>query len=611
MKGKEFSSVQQYTQLWSMQTGLCQMAFMSHGMRRRAVTLTIFLITVLALSGGVWRFAYLQGLDQLSARGQADLSLASDRLVGQLQRYRDLAVFLADHPQVEAVLRGASPQAGQAFLQKIADKSAALDVQVIDTRRVVLASSRSALNETVLDRRFVRRALGGALGWGHGPDMPLTDRAYFHAAPVFNDLGRVEGAVIVATDLNGIDYDWRGSNPAAFFTDDNGMVQIANRSELLFWQRKNGAVGLTPPQGAWGEFSAVTVKGHEIWNMKWGPYLPDTALHLTQSLPVIGMTGEVLLDTGPARRLAWSQSAAVAALCLAFGALLFLATERRRTLFEVNTRLERQVAKRTAALNASNTELRREATEREEAQAALRRAQADLVQAGKLSALGQMSAGISHELNQPLMAIRSFAENAVQFMERGKFDRASENLTRISQMAARMARIIQNLRAFARQESVPQTRVDVARAVASAVEMTHGYLQAAGVSLDYAAPAGPIWVRGGEVRLGQVFVNLISNAADAMTESRIKKLSIVIETGDVVSVRFCDTGPGIEMPDKVFDPFYTTKTVGSDSGMGLGLSISYGIVQSFGGDIRGSNLDRGGAMFSVQLEPGDEMESSI
>ena len=563
-------------------------------MRRRAVTFAIFLITVLALSGGVWRYAYLQGLDQLRARGQADLSLASDRLVGQLQRYRDLAVFLADHPQVEAVLRGISPQAGRAFLQKIADKSAALDVQVIDTRGVILASSRSTLNEPVLERRFVRRALGGALGWGHGPDMPLTDRAYFHAAPVFNKMG--------------IDYDWRGSNPAAFFTDDNGVVQIANRSELLFWQRKAGAVGLTPPQGASADFSAVTVKGHEIWNMKWGPYLPETALHLTQPLPVIGMTGEVLLDTGPARRLAWSQSAAVAALCLAFGALLFLATERRRTLFEVNTRLERQVAKRTAALNASNTELRREATEREEAQAALRRAQADLVQAGKLSALGQMSAGISHELNQPLMAIRSFAENAVQFMERSKFDRASENLTRISQMAERMARIIQNLRAFARQESVPQTKVDVARVVTSAVEMTDGYLQEAGVTLEYTAPTGPIWVRGGEVRLGQVFVNLISNAADAMTESSPKKLSITIETGDVVSVRFCDTGPGIEMPDKVFDPFYTTKTVGSDSGMGLGLSISYGIVQSFGGDIRGSNLDGGGAMFSVQLEPGDEME---
>ncbi|WP_289082716.1 ATP-binding protein, partial [uncultured Sulfitobacter sp.] len=257
------------------------------------------------------------------------------------------------------------------------------------------------------------------------------------------------------------------------------------------------------------------------------------------------------------------------------------------------------------------------ATEREEAQAALRRAQADLVQAGKLSALGQMSAGISHELNQPLMAIRSFAENAVQFLERDRPDRTAENLTRISQMADRMARIIQNLRAFARQESVPQTRVDVTRVVASAVELTQSYLRDAGVTLDYQPANAPVWVRGGEVRLGQVFVNLITNAVDAMSSSDTKRLSITIDPADPVRVQFRDTGPGIEMPDKVFDPFYTTKSVGKTvgggaegamGGMGLGLSISYGIVQSFGGGIRGTNLDAGGAMFSVTLERADTGE---
>ena len=583
---------------------------MSTGLRRRAATLLIFLLTVLALAAGVWRYAYLQGLDQLSARGQADLSLASDRLVGQLQRYRDLAVFLADHPRVAEVLADKPAAAARDFLQDVADKSGALDVRVVDRNGLVRAGSQDRAAGNLGYLPFVGRALRGALGWGHGPRLPLTDRAYFHAAPVFGPEGRVAGAVIVSTDLNGIDYDWRGSNPAAFFTDGAGLVQIANRSELLFWQRPSGAPGLIPPEGTQGSFAADLVGGHEIWRMGWGPYIPDAALHLTKSLPVIGLTGEVLLDTAPARRLAFSQAAAVAALCLAFGALLFLATERRRALFEANTKLERQVAKRTAALNASNADLRREAAEREEAQAALRRAQADLVQAGKLSALGQMSAGISHELNQPLMAIRSFADNAVQFAARGKPERVTDNLTRISAMAERMARIIQNLRAFARQESMPQTRVDVARVLASAVELTDGYLREAGVTLAYTAPEEPIWVRGGEVRLGQVFVNLITNAADAMTGGAARVLRIEINRGDSVSVRFIDTGPGIEMPDKVFDPFYTTKTVGGASGMGLGLSISYGIVQSFGGQIRGSNLDGGGAMFSVRLERADDMEAA-
>ena len=583
---------------------------MNTGFGRRFATWLIFLTIVAALSAGVWRYAYWQGLDQLSARGRADLSLASDRLVGQLQRYRDLAVFLADHPQVNDVLADKLPGAARDFLQDVADKSAALDVRVVDANGRVMASPQSPPGEVLRDQPFVRRALRGALGWGHGPSLPLTDRAYFHAAPVFDDAGLVKGAVVVTTDLNGIDYDWRGRNPAAFFTDEDGVVQIANRSEMLFWQRPAGKPGLIPPDGSVPAFEAGWIKGHEIWKMGWGPYLPDEALHLTMPLPVVGFIGEVLLDVAPARRLAASQAAAVAALCLAFGALLFLATERRRALSQANARLERRVAKRTAALNASNTELRREAAEREEAQAALKRAQADLVQAGKLSALGQMSAGISHELNQPLMAIRSFAENAGQFMARDKPERVAENLSRISQMAERMARIIQNLRAFARQESVPQTQVDVTRVIASAIELTETYLAKADVSLEYRAPENPVWVRGGEVRLGQVFVNLITNAADAMTGAQTRKLTIRIELDDAVSVQFRDTGPGIEMPDKMFDPFYTTKSVGGSSGMGLGLSISYGIVQSFGGQIRGRNLDEGGAMFSVRLERADMIEDA-
>jgi two-component system C4-dicarboxylate transport sensor histidine kinase DctB len=117
-------------------------------------------------------------------------------------------------------------------------------------------------------------------------------------------------------------------------------------------------------------------------------------------------------------------------------------------------------------------------------------------------------------------------------------------------------------------------------------------------------------VRGGEVRLGQVFVNLITNAADAMTGGEVRRLTIDIDQADGVSVRFKDTGPGVEMPDKVFDPFYTTKSVGGTSGMGLGLSISYGIVQSFGGQIRGSNLDGGGAMFTVRLERAEDVEGA-
>lgn len=576
---------------------------MIQGISQRGLLILAFLAVVAALAAGVWRYGYQHGLDQLAARGQADLALAGDRLVGQLQRYRDLAVVMADHPVIADTLRRGPDRSTQALLLGVADKSAALDVLVVDAEGMLRASALEMAPRDLSGYPYVRRALRGALGWGHGEGEPLTARAFFHAAPVFGEDGRVKGAVMVVTDLNGIDYNWRGTNPAAFFTDSNGKVFISNRSELLFWERPVGGAGLVPPEGEAPAFEARMIGEHEIWGLGWGPYLPGEALHLTQDLPVIGMTGEVLLDIAQTRQLAIAQAAAVAALCLAFGSLLFLASERRRTLSRANAQLEGRVAERTMELRDANARLLAEAAEREEAQAALRQAQDDLVQAGKLSALGQMSAGISHELNQPLMAIRSFAENAVQFMERGAPERANENLLRISDMARRMGRIIRNLRAFSRQETGRPERVELGRVLEVAFDLTRSHVQDAGVTIAYDPPTAPIWVRGGEVRLSQVFVNLINNAVDAMALSPTKVLSIHMTRGDKLAVHFQDTGPGIEMPDKVFDPFFTTKSGSDTGGMGLGLSISYGIVQSLGGQIRGANSEAGGAVFSVMLEP--------
>ncbi len=568
---------------------------------RRALVALLLLGIVAAIAAGVWRSGMRQALDQLALRAQSDLALASDRLVGQLRRYRDLAVLMAGHPQIAEILSREAEPADIALLEEAVDKSAALDVLVLDAGGQVRLAAMSAPATDLSRQPHVRRALQGALGWGHGPNTPLTARAFFHAAPIFGADGKVDGVIVVVTDLNGIDYSWRGSTPAVFFTDTAGVVQISNRSELIFWQRPRNGPGLIPAKGPVLPFEAEHVGPHEIWDLGWGPYLPAQALHLTRDLPVIGLTGEVLLDVAPSRSIAVNQAAMVAALCLAFGALLFLAMERRRVLARANTELEARVAARTTALREINDALRHEATVREAAQTALRRAQDDLVQAGKLSALGQMSAGISHELNQPLMAIRSFAENGLQFLERGTPERAAENLGRISQMAQRMARIIQNLRAFARQESGPQDAVNLGKVLASALELTQGHIDAAGVKLIHEVSPRDLWVRGGEVRLGQVFVNLITNAVDAMADSPHKSLEISISEGDPLTVNFRDTGPGIEMPEKVFDPFYTTKTGGETGGMGLGLSISYGIVQSFGGQIKGTNV-AGGALFTVALE---------
>jgi len=573
---------------------------------RRWWVISGFLAAVALLAAGVWTYGYGQALSQLAPRAEADLELASDRLGTQLQVYQELAVLMAEHPALKGLEQPVRRPAAQALLLEVADKTAALDVLFAAPDGRVLASAHGAAGKDVARWPAFRRAMHGALGSEHGLLPGAFRRAYAYAAPSFGADGRVMGALIVIADVADIEQTWRGNTPAVFFTDDRGEVFVSNRSELLFWTRPAGKAGLAPAKGPAHEFAAYRVGGHEIWRLDWGPYLPARALHMTRPLPVIGMTGEVLVDVAPARRIAGLQAAAVAAICLAFGAMLFLATERRRTLSEANQVLESRVAQRTRALTAANSALRREVAERQEAEAALKRAQAELVQAGKLSALGQMSAGISHELNQPLMAIRQFADNGTAFLARGKTDKARENLGRISDMAARMARIIKNLRAFARNESEPVGRVDLVQVIEAAVELTEARLREHAVTLDWnPGTVGPVSARGGEVRLTQVFVNLITNAADAMMDQDRRHIRIAIETGPRLLVRVQDCGPGLKEPEKVFEPFYSTKAVGSSEGMGLGLSISYGLVQSFGGNIRGSNTGSG-AEFTVELDPWQE-----
>ncbi len=568
-----------------------------------------FCCAVALLSAAVWTYGYRQALSQLSEKAEADLELAADRLSTQMQVYQEVAALMADHPALLA-LEGPDQQlAARNVLLEVADKTAAVNVMYLDTEGQVLAAAQPVARRDMSAHPAFERAMQGALGSAHGVDEASGDRIYSYAAPAFLDTGQILGALMVLADVQDVEQTWRGSTDAVFFVDADGVVFISNRSDLLLWNRVEGQQGLTSPQGENVDFASTKVAGHEVWTLNWGRYLPRRALHLTLELPVIAMTAEMLVDVAPARRLAGLQAAAVAAICFAFGALLFLASERRRTLAEANMVLESRVAQRTRALTAANSALRREVVEREEAEAALKQAQADLVQAGKLSALGKMSAGISHELNQPLMAIQQFADNGSAFLERGKDEKAGENLGRISDMAARMARIIKNLRAFARNESEPMGRVDLVQVLNAATELAEVRLRDDNVELEWLPPKDAVYAWGGEVRLVQVFVNLINNAADAMADRTMRKISVSLIAGKPIRVSVRDTGPGIEDPDRMFEPFYTTKTVGSSEGMGLGLSISYGLVQSFGGDIRGSNTEDG-AEFTVELEPYAEDEAA-
>ncbi len=228
--------------------------------------------------------------------------------------------------------------------------------------------------------------------------------------------------------------------------------------------------------------------------------------------------------------------------------------------------------------------------------------QRELVQAGKLAALGQLAAGVAHDLNQPLAALRFQAHNAAVNMERGKMADAAQNLEKISKLSTSMAKKINHLKTLARKPSRHIGTAELKSVISAALDLLQGRIRDEAVNIGLEYPDGPVLVRAGENRLEQVLLNVFGNALDAMKGAKTKSLDVrVRQTRNKTRIRICDTGQGFDDKTllRIFDPFFTTKTVGE--GLGLGLSISYNIIKDFGGSMKAQNQPPEGACFIITL----------
>ena len=255
----------------------------------------------------------------------------------------------------------------------------------------------------------------------------------------------------------------------------------------------------------------------------------------------------------------------------------------------------------------TNQVLAAEIEERVAAEAQLKAAQNELVQAGKLAALGQLGVGITHEINQPLTAISSHLHTAGRHMEKGQVDKAQNSLDKIALLLSKITRITKHLKAFARVAGAELTPVCLDTVIQDAIELMSSQIIDQHCTLDYQSNSTSLYVLAEPIRLEQVMVNLISNGVDALSSASVKELSIkVYEQNERVMIDVSDTGIGIEESqlEQIFDPFFTQKEVGQ--GLGLGLSISYNIVQDFGGQIRVSSTPEVGSRFTLELKKAEK-----
>ena len=255
--------------------------------------------------------------------------------------------------------------------------------------------------------------------------------------------------------------------------------------------------------------------------------------------------------------------------------------------------------KESAELRLLNARLQREVVQREKAQKDLAVAELTLAQSSKLAALGEMSAAVSHELNQPLAAMKTYLAGARLLLQRKRADEALSSFQRIDDLIERMGAITRQLKSYARKGGEAFEPVDLRACVSSGLAMMEPQLKLRVVRITRTLPRTPVIVNADRLRLEQVIINLLRNALDATKDSKAPQIDIILSAGDsaVLSVR--DNGHGIVDLDNLFEPFYTTKKPGE--GVGLGLAISSGIITDLGGRLVARNAPDGGAVFEVQL----------
>jgi len=570
-------------------------------------------------------FAEAAAYDEIRDQARRVLDLTRANLANEIRRHEAVPQLLARDHAVARFLawerHSGDVGAMNRRLEALNAVSGADVTYLMDPTGLTVAASNWNGETPFLGRNFAFRpyftqAMGGALGRYFGLGSTSNRRGYYFAAPV-RDGATVYGVVAVKVDVEAIEKRWAESRAEVLVSDPDGVVFMASRPQWVLrslapldeatrarvreGRRYDQAPIHALPVSPSSRPDELVIRATDGGEARY--------LVLSAAMPESDWTLRVLGDLGG---VGARVQRAVAGAGLGFAFVLLLigfalqrrqrARERLETEAATRLELERRVRERTAELEDSNRRLSGEIAEREHAEAELRRTQAELIQASKLSALGEMSAGISHELNQPLAAIRAFAENAEEFLARERTADAQANLARISALTDRMARIIAALRTFARKDAAPPHGVALAPVLDDALDMLGARIagQAVAVTGPHARP--DVMVLAEPVRLQQVLVNVLANALDAVREAPAPRLDVEVEAqADTVSLTVRDNGPGIapERIHDIFDPFFTTKDV--DQGLGLGLSISYGIVAGFGGTIRAGNDPRGGAVFTVTL----------
>jgi len=598
---------------------------------RRAALWVLLLLCCLAVAALAWRWTENAATEKLRLAAAQRLDGYAVSLENLLSKYDFLPGTLELNKDVIALLQQPDDEALRAevnaYLEQVNHLSKSTTIYIVNLQGVTQASSNwrepdSFVGDNVAFRPYVRDALRRTPGGFYGVGTTRGEPGYFFAHGIYHN-GRMLGVATVKVNIEKLESGWVQGSDKVLLTDAHGVVFLSSEPE---WKYR-ALAPLSPAvlqelevSRQYFSHALLPLGIRELRKLDNGAAIvatPAPAARLrmlaqTRSLSPRKWQFVYLSDLAPAEASArnaflftWLSEALLLMLVLYARQRRRLGRQRQRARLDLQRAyddLESMVAERTASLQQMTHNLSEENVVRRQAEQKLRQAQSELVQAGKMAVLGQMSAGITHELNQPLTALRTMSDNARVLIERGRLDEAKDNLATVSQLVGRMGALTGQLRQFARKSDASVRPVAVAGAITAALFLVERRVEQERVNFRMAMQSPDVFALCDTNRLEQVLVNLFTNALDAMADSETRQLTVSVSRSfQKAMIAVSDTGPGI--PEAIrrhlFEPFFTTKPQGQ--GLGLGLAISEQIIREFGGRLLAEATTTGGARFIIEL----------
>jgi two-component system C4-dicarboxylate transport sensor histidine kinase DctB len=584
--------------------------------------LTIKIVQLLGL-----RVAY----SELDKQSSSHLNHLIFYIESTLGRFEKIPEVLAKHPLLQQVLLTPNDSNNRErlnlLLEEVGGVTQASDIYLIDKTGLTLSASNWRSERTFIDmdfsfRPYFQQAMKGKLARYYAVGLSSNKRGYYFAYPVKKQ-AEVIGVIAVKISIDEIENQHKEavgeSNYNFLIVAPDDVVFISDQAQ---WRLKTiGAFDAikterlkNSPRYSGREIQTLAVEAVQSSYLPQGVSGSLYEINSEDENQLVFAQQRQMLDVGWRVHLwtsleAIEQQKSFLTIISASGYLLILflvlfSKERMRNAknqHNARLMLEQKVKERTADLTASNAQLSDEIEQRKQTQAQLHETQNELIQSAKLAVIGNMSASINHEINQPLTALRSYSQNALTYLERDQVDKVRSNLQLIITLVDRLSDIVSQFKNFSKKSKGVAAQVCLQSCIDEAISLIKHQAQSESVQLQLEIPDDKIFILGDDIRLEQVLVNLFNNAMQAMTNEENKQLNIDVSLEhEKVIIVIRDSGPGILAGNikKIFEPFFTTK---ERSGLGLGLSISSRIIESMDGDLMVKNHENGGAEFKIVL----------